>query len=271
MKKIFKRNICLAVALFVCLALIPTGCGGDSAADSYVSNSGSYKNSADPAMYEYGYSTEASYSDDYNADYSSTVSTTSSGKNDSDLYENDNADSSRKLIKRVSMHLETLEFDKSVSMIEEYVRRYNGYIEASNVYYNERYSDYYKSSLSNRTAEYTVRIPNNLVDGFVSSAGDIGNIISNQTSTEDITLGYLDVESRAKALKIQQERLLALLEEASSVEEIISLEDRISQVTYELESKESVLRNYDSLVSFSTVNLSLTEVNKITEPEPETT
>lgn len=269
MDKKLRRTTSVAIIALICFALFATGCGGDSYDAAYTSPSNSYKAASEAAYdyyddYDYGYATEDSYSN------GGSYSSPSSGKENTDLYDNSNTDSSRKLIKRVSMSLETLEFDKSISMIEEYVRSYNGYIESSDVRYNDYYTTYRGNSVQSRSANYTIRIPNNIVDDFVSNAGNIGNVVSSTTNTEDITLGYLDVESRAKALKIQQERLLALLEEAQTVDEIISLEDRISQVTYELESKESTLRNYDSLVSYSTVNISLTEVTKITEPEPET-
>lgn len=264
MKKKFVRSIAAAFAVMFCIGAL-SGCGGEKYSyDSASSQSfkTSSTNGAKPESYEYGLADEAET-------YYSSNTKTSGGEN-ADYYENENTESSRKLIKRVSLTLETLEFDQSVGMIEEYVRRFNGYIESSNIHNNDYYTTYYNRNYSNRSASYVIRVPNNLIDQFVSSAGNIGNIISNSTSTEDITLGYLDVESRAKALKIQQERLLALLEEAKSVEEIISLEDRISQVTYELESRESTLRNYDNLVSYSTISIVLNEVQRISEPVPET-
>ena len=267
MKKNHKRIFAFAAAALIS-ALVLSGCGGSKSDQAYSGNSASFKEASN--TYAPGYASDTEYYyDDANYDTAGSMSKTSSGSENADYLDNNNTDSSRKLIKRVSMSLETLEFDKSISMIEDYVREYHGYIENSSVHNNDYYTTYYNRSY-NRSASYTIRIPNNLVDQFVSNAGNIGNITANSTSTEDITLGYLDVESRAKALEIQQERLLALLEEASSVDEIISLEDRISQVTYELEARKSTLRNYDNLVSYSTVSITLNEVARITEPVPET-
>ncbi|MBO4414846.1 MAG: DUF4349 domain-containing protein [Lachnospiraceae bacterium] len=270
MKKNHKRIFAFAGAILIS-ALVLSGCGGSKSDRAYSGgNSASLKESSATADYAPGYASDVEYYyDDVAYDTSYSQSNTTTGKENTDYLDNNDTNSSRKLIKRVSMSLETLEFDKSISMIEDYVREYHGYIENSSVHNNDYYTTYYNRSY-NRSASYTIRIPNDLVDQFVSNAGNIGNITSNSTSTEDITLGYLDVESRAKALEIQQERLLALLEEASSVDEIISLEDRISQVTYELEARKSTLRNYDNLVSYSTVTITLNEVARITEPVPET-
>ena len=180
-------------------------------------------------------------------------------------------DTGRKLIRRVQMNVESLEFDQSVKTIESYVAAFGGYIESSSISDSNYYYGYsYNTSSKARIASYVIRIPGDRLDGFLSQAGNIGNITSQSMSSEDITLSYLDLEARTESLEIQQERLLALLEKAETVEEIISLEDRLSTVRYQIESQRSQLKNYDNLVSYSTVTISLTEVVRITAPEPVT-
>ena len=180
-------------------------------------------------------------------------------------------DTGRKLIRRVQMNVESLEFDQSVQTIESYVTAFGGYIESSSISDTNYYYGYsYNLSSKARIANYVLRIPGERLDGFLSQAGNIGNITSQSTSSEDITLSYLDLEARTESFEIQQERLLALLEKAETVDEIISLEDRLSEVRYQIESQRSQLKNYDNLVSYSTVNISLVEVVRITAPEPVT-
>ena len=259
------RNAAAVIAALLLVSMLFTGCGGSYKESSSYNSSYAMKGDA-PASeaYDEGFGL---YDDDYSMNYD-TAASSGKGSQTTD-YDNGNSDSNRKLIKNFSLILETLEFEKSCNMVDSFVSQYHGYIEASNIRNNDYYTIYY-NNYNSRSASYTIRIPNNLVDGFVSEAGNIGSITSQSENTQDITLSYLDVESRAKALEIQQERLLALLEDASSIEEIIALEDRISNVTYELESKASMLRNYDNLVSYSTVNLTLNEVKRISEPIPET-
>ena len=64
----------------------------------------------------------------------------------------------------------------------------------------------------------------------------------------------------------EQERLLSLLEQAETMEEIIALESRLTEVRYQLESMESQLRTMDNQVSYSTVYLSIEEVEHFTPP-----
>ena len=68
---------------------------------------------------------------------------------------------------------------------------------------------------------------------------------------------------------MEQERLLELLEQAQSLEDILSLEDRLTTVRYQLQNYESTLRVYDSQINYSTVHLELREVRELTEPAPE--
>ncbi len=62
---------------------------------------------------------------------------------------------------------------------------------------------------------------------------------SQSESAEDVTLQYTDTESRIASLKNEQERLNALLEKADTLENIFKLEERLTEVRYELENYQS--------------------------------
>ena len=85
-----------------------------------------------------------------------------------------------------------------------------------------------------------------------------------------MTLQYSDIESRKKSLTIEQDRLWELLEKAESVDSIIALEARLSEIRYQLESFESQLRTYDNQVDYSTVSISIDEVRVLTPTTPDT-
>ena len=94
----------------------------------------------------------------------------------------------------------------------------------------------------------TARIPAKRLDEFVQRVGEQSNITNKEERVEDVTLQYVDLESRKKALATEQDRLLELLEKAESVEDIISIEARLSDVRYELESMESQLRTLNNQI-----------------------
>lgn len=171
-------------------------------------------------------------------------------------------DSARKLIRKISIEYETLAFEDSVKLVTEELKKAGGYIENSSIHGNVM------DKSSSRYAEYVMRIPVEKVDDFISMAGENMNQVSRNDSSEDVTLKYVDTESELKALEIQQERLLALLEKADKIEDIIALEERLATVRYQLEQNASIIRTYDNLVEYATITLSINEVIRITPPEP---
>lgn len=172
----------------------------------------------------------------------------------------------RKLIKTVNMDVETREFDGMLAAVETQVSSLGGYIESMNTYNGSRYS----GGETNRTSSITARIPRDRLDGFLEAVSGAGNVISRSENVEDVTLAYVDMESRKKSLLTEQERLLALLENASDLDAILTIEDRLSTVRYQLENMEAQLRTYDNKVDFSTVYLSIREVKELTPVGEET-
>ncbi len=171
------------------------------------------------------------------------------------------ANSNRKLIKTVNMSAETREFDKFIANVTDKINSLGGYAQSTDITGNS-YDSY-----SERSAYIVARIPANKLDFFVSDVAEHSNITSKNESAEDVTLQYADTEAHRDSLKIEQERLNQLLEQADTLENIIELENRLTEVRYEIESYESRLRTMNNQVVFSTVNLNVREVKEYT-PEP---
>ncbi len=168
------------------------------------------------------------------------------------------ATTSQKLIKTVSMTMETKEFDPLLENIRSKVDELGGYIESSEISGSSYYSVY-----ESRYAWMKLRVPSDKLDGFVTIVSELGNVTNKNESVQDITLQYVDVESHKKALETEQDRLLELLEKAETMEDIIAIESRLSEVRYELQSYGSTLRTFDNQVSYSTVDLSIHEVERV--------
>lgn len=175
-------------------------------------------------------------------------------------------DTNRKLIKTVDMTVETREYDTLMASLTEQIREFDGYVENMNTYNGSMYSSY----RSDRSADMTLRIPQDKLDEFLNRVSDISNVVRRSDRVEDVTLQYVDLSSHKEALQTEQTRLLELLEQAESIEDIIVIEERLSKVRYQIESMESQLRTYDNKVSYSTVYLRIEEVRELTPVEEET-
>lgn len=168
----------------------------------------------------------------------------------------------RKLIRTVTMEVETEDFDSMITNVEERVRNMGGYIENA---YSFNGSAYQKGNT--RYAEMTVRVPDSELENFIEQVKGFSNIVSKTTSTQDITLEYVDTEGLRDMYLAEEASLLALLEKAESVEDIVYLTSRLSEVRYNIENMESRLLKYDNLVDYATIHLSIEEVEVYTPVE----
>ncbi len=166
----------------------------------------------------------------------------------------------RKLIKNVELSVETKTFDDMLTVVEARISALGGYIESSEVYNGSAYSGY----RSSRDASMVLRIPQERLEEFLQEVSDISNVIRRSDSVEDVTLSYVDMESHRDALRTEQTRLLELLERAETLEDVLTIEERLTSVRYQLESMESQLRTMDNQIDFSTVYLSVSEVKELT-------
>ena len=115
-----------------------------------------------------------------------------------------------------------------------------------------------------------IRIPADSLDAFLDTVDGLGNVTSMSTSMRDVTTNYVDSEKHLEALRTEQDARLEILKSATTVEDIITVQDRLSYVKYEIESYESILRSYDDQIDLSTVTLYLSEVERETVVEKET-
>lgn len=165
----------------------------------------------------------------------------------------------RKLIRTVSLSLETKEFDSVLTNLSTKTTELGGYIETSSVNGNS-YSHH-----STRYASYVIRIPADKLNEFVEVVSELGNVTQKNESVEDVTLRYIDVESHKKALETEQERLLELLSKAENMEEILTIESKLSDIRYEIENYESQLKTMDNQIDYSTVRVYVDEVERVTD------
>lgn len=172
----------------------------------------------------------------------------------------------RKLIRTVRMEAETEDLNVLLTALEEKLAALDGYVEAREVYNGSTYA-----SRRYRHAELTLRIPADSLNSFVEHVEENANVVTSSETIDDVTTRYVDTESRIAALEIEQERLLELLSKAETMEDILTIEARLTDVRYELENVASQLRVLDNQVTYATVRLYITEVQEYTpvvEKEP---
>ena len=231
MKRILSILLCLSLARGIL-----AGCGGGGEAADVGYN-----------MIEEGYEVKTE-------DFSQTSDSLTSG---STL--NSAVSDGRKLIKTVHLTAETEGYDTLLTGLNQKITELGGYVES-------RETDSYRR----RFCSMVIRIPAETLDQFVEHVTANANITSSTESAEDVTLEYVDTEAKIIALETEQARLLELLGGAETLKDILEIEERLSDVTYELERYASQLRTLSNQVDYATVYLTINEVEVLTPTEEPT-
>lgn len=244
-----KRKSLFALCL---VAILLAGCGGgDANGGSAPSGSGG---ATGDSNYQ-GWDMEAAES------MPTAPESDSGGSIPDSIYQNTRA----KLIRRAELEIQTEQFDESVKALNQMVASCGGYYENASVYGGSR-----RDAYASRSGEYVVRVPAEKYEQFLSQAGDLGYVTSKNEGSEDVGEQYYDIEARLKTQRTKQARLLALLEKAETMEDIIALENALSDVEYQIEQYASDLNRYDALINFSTFRIYLYEVGRVTQEVGET-
>lgn len=228
-----KRATSLLLALALCAGLL-AGCGAASGGTTAAASPENYESSMD-----YAVSDEA-------------ADAGLSGTEADRLSPNDG----RKIIYNASLEMETEEFDATRDKLLEAASSAGAWVQSSDEGGN--------AENGNRWVRYTFRVPSDSYADFLNDASAAGSVTYKSETTEDVTADYVDLEARLESLRTQEARLLELAEQAGDLADLLAIEEQLAQVRYEIESYTGQQRVYDSLLAYSTVDVSLDEVRILT-------
>lgn len=160
-----------------------------------------------------------------------------------------------KIIRRFDYTIETDVFDQQLTALKDRTNAVGGYVESGAVSGKkpEAYND------PGRYAYLTLRIPEDAVDAFVAGVEQIETVTYSNSTTQDVSESYFDLETRLSVLRTQLDNLKTLLAKAQKLEDMLALETEISRVTIQIEELTTQLRSYDQLISYATVTITLQE------------
>ena len=179
--------------------------------------------------------------------------------NDNETSGDQESEFDTKIIKKYNLNTETKTFDVSIDAVENLIETTKGYIESSSVTGRS-----YNNGQTQRVAKYVVRIPAADVESFVKNTSSMLNVISSNSTAQNVTAAYYDLQSRYNVLEAEKTALNNMLAQASTVDTMLKIRNQLNDVISEMESIKTQLKVYDSLVSYSTVTLTITEVVEYT-------
>jgi len=162
------------------------------------------------------------------------------------------------IIRSVKWALTTTNFDHDLKVIRDNVAEYGAHFDLLEIAGIPLNPD---DPASGRTAALAARVPGERLDDFLLALEAVGDTILRTEVSEDATLSYTDAQAKSDSLEAQRDALNEMLAVAETVDDMIIINTRLSEVLLEIDQLERSLRSWDSLSDFSEVKINMTETS----------
>lgn len=168
----------------------------------------------------------------------------------------------RKIIFTGEVTLVCEDLDKAAEALESRAKEFGGYVSNAN-----------RTGVRGETREgsWTVRLPAEKFDAFLKALPALGELQSSSRKADDVSEEFYDVAARLKNKKIEEARLVELLQKATGkLTEVLTVEKELSRVRDEIERIEGRLRFLTNQTDLSTITITLKEVKNFVPEGPPT-
>lgn len=157
----------------------------------------------------------------------------------------------KKIIKTGSLSLLVESSEWSVTKIREIAESKEGFVESSNI------SD---TGEGIRRGYVTVRIPVASFSEVFEAIKTVAQVVEIESiNGQDVTQQYIDMEARLKNLRSTETQYLEILKKAQTVEDILKVQQLLSQVRGDIESMEAQLKHLTNQTDLATITVNLSE------------
>jgi hypothetical protein len=166
------------------------------------------------------------------------------------------ASDSQKLIYIGEMEIESEQFEADYAALKEQVSAMGGYLAGETLSGTApvAYGD------AGRYGELVARIPTEHFQAFLDDTDGRMDIVRRHVDVQDITEYYYDNETRITLLETRYAKLEEHLRSAERMEDIIALEQEMSEILSELDELKGTRRHLDHQVEYSTLTIEVREV-----------
>lgn len=186
------------------------------------------------------FSCSKSYSEATVGDYNinkKQVSYNAALSEDLDKHEEGGEEEERKIIYNGSMTVKVKKLENQTKEIIEKADAFGGYMVSSNL------------------GNVTVRIPAAKLESFMNEVATYGEVENRNVYSEDVTDSYADINMRLENAQKARKRYLELLEQATEVADILSVEKELERLNGEIERMKGLINSYDKRIEYSSVSV----------------
>jgi hypothetical protein len=200
--------------------------------------------------------------------YEQDISRTPAGKNESqnsfdgitqteplNITQNLNTQDKRMIIRSGNINIEAENYDETEKKVKDIAAHNNGYVTNTSSSVNAQ---------NKKQGTVTLRIPADKFDAVLTELPEIGKVMNQNITGNDITEEYVDAEARLKTQRELENRLLNLLsEKTAKLTDVVEVETKLSQVRENIERTEGRMRFLKDQASYSTLAVSIYEYSLI--------
>ena len=154
-------------------------------------------------------------------------------------------------------------FDSRLADVRHLVELENGFIAGTDAQVNPETPDDHI-----RTGVITFMVPADKFDDTIDSVAKLGTVQNEHISGQDVSAQYVDLQARLANEEAQRNAMLALLQRAQSISDIITIQNQLGQITQQIEELKGQIQYLDHNTSYSTVTVSIVESGAAPSTQP---
>lgn len=264
-----KKGMKLCI-MFLLICVLTAGCSS-KLTESGQSDGQADKGEVQSARSYEGVAGNQAYGDDLSSDPSADDNAQSSVKKQEESDGKEQTEATQevkketkeeKLVYTCNLTIETTTYDSTMEEIEKQIKAYSGIIESQNEYDHDSgwYRDDHKKTSGTMECSIVVKIPSRDYQAFLKSLDGTGKMTNKSMDVTNISRTYYDTQATIESLQIQEKRLLKMMDEAKTIDDMITVENRLTEVQTELNQYKTRLSTMDTEVAYSTITMTIKEV-----------
>lgn len=164
----------------------------------------------------------------------------------------------REVVRRAEVGIRVEKVEKSQQAVNRIVAEAGGYVESAS-----------STDLSSTKPSFdmTLRVPVDRFEPTIARLEALGTRLSERINSEDVTSQIVDLDARMKTLAAEEETYRGLLRQATRLDNVIQLQDKLTEVRSTIESMAAQRKSLAGLASLSTITLHLEQGAVANQPD----
>lgn len=162
----------------------------------------------------------------------------------------------RKIIKNGYLTIKVKDSLVKLKEIDKLTQEMGGYVVSSSI-----------SGTEEKTAQITIKVPQVKFNAALDEISKMGEVISVNTSSEDVTEEYIDLEGRLSNLTVERNRIYEILKMAKNVQEVLLVEKELARIQGEIEQIQGRLKYLKNRTDLATIEVKILGERASTPPK----